>query len=27
LSSGRQIGTLSRILGIDDLSQDDRFAT
>ncbi len=27
LSSGRQIATLSRILGIDDLSQDDRFAT
>ena len=27
LSSGRQIGKLSRILGIDDLSQDDRFAT
>jgi succinate---hydroxymethylglutarate CoA-transferase len=27
LSSGRQIGTLSRILGIDDLSQGDRFAT
>ncbi len=25
LSSGRQIGVLSRILGIDDLSQDDRF--
>jgi succinate--hydroxymethylglutarate CoA-transferase len=27
LSSGRQIAALSRILGIDDLSQDDRFAT
>ena len=27
LSSGRQIATLSKILGIDDLSQDDRFAT
>jgi succinate--hydroxymethylglutarate CoA-transferase len=27
LSSGRQIATLSRILGIADLSQDDRFST
>jgi crotonobetainyl-CoA:carnitine CoA-transferase CaiB-like acyl-CoA transferase len=27
LSSGRQIAALSRVLGIDDLSQDDRFAT
>lgn len=27
LSSGRQIATLSRVLGIDDLSRDDRFAT
>jgi succinate---hydroxymethylglutarate CoA-transferase len=27
LSSGRQIATLSRILGIDDLSRDDRFAS
>jgi succinate--hydroxymethylglutarate CoA-transferase len=27
LSSGRQISALSRILGIDDLGEDDRFAT
>jgi succinate--hydroxymethylglutarate CoA-transferase len=27
LSSGRQIATMSRILGIDDLSQDERFST
>ena len=27
LSSGRQLGVLSRVLGIDDLSQDERFST
>ncbi|MET0456620.1 MAG: CoA transferase [Mycobacterium sp.] len=27
LSSGKQMSSLSRILGIDDLSEDDRFAT
>jgi len=27
LSSGRQISTLSRIIGIDDLSEDERFST